>query len=39
MTPDGECKLLRGLLEDKKRGGVMISSVGLKLEFFLGWAM
>ena len=27
MTLVGECKLLRGLLEDKKKGGVMISSV------------
>ena len=27
VTLDGECKLLRGLLEDKKKSGVMISSV------------
>lgn len=27
MTLDGDCKLLRGLFEDKKKGGVMISSV------------
>ena len=27
MTLDGECKLLRGLLEDKKKAGVMISSM------------